>query len=108
MRGGDFVQALGQNACRKNKSINNCLRLSDANFKKEIAEIKNPLDKIDSINAYQYKFNFTDDDKLRYGVLAQNLKEQGLDDLVFEEENSGRLSVDYNNLVGLLSSTIFL
>jgi hypothetical protein len=79
---------------------------SDANFKKEIAEIKNPLDKIDSINAYQYKFNFTDDDKLRYGVLAQNLKEQGLDDLVFEEENSGRLSVDYNNLVGLLIGSV--
>ncbi len=79
---------------------------SDANFKKEIAEIENPLDKIDSINAYQYKFNFTDDDKLRYGVLAQNLKEQGLDDLVFEEENSGRLSVDYNNLVGLLIGSV--
>ena len=79
---------------------------SDANFKKEIAEIKNPLDKIDSINAYQYKFNFTDDDKLRYGVLAQNLKEQGLNDLVFEEENSGRLSVDYNNLVGLLIGSV--
>jgi len=79
---------------------------SDATLKKDITQIESPLDKIDAIDAYQYRFNFVENDKLRYGVLAQDLQNSGLEHLVSREEKTGRLSVDYNNLVGLLIGSV--
>lgn len=78
---------------------------SDATLKHDIEKIESPLDKIDSINAFQYRFNFVEDDKLRYGVMAQELEANGLGNLV-DQDSQGRKAVDYNNLVGLLIGSV--
>ncbi len=79
---------------------------SDASVKKDIQPIDNALKKINAIDAYEYRFNFIENDQLRYGVLAQDLKEAGLGNLVSEDHESGKLKVDYNNLVGLLIGSV--
>ena len=77
---------------------------SDALLKQDIQDIQNPLALLDSIDAVQYRFNFIENDHLRYGVLAQDLQANGLGHMV-SENNSG-LAVDYNNLVGLLIGAV--
>lgn len=78
---------------------------SDQNLKQDIEEIDSALNKLDSIHAFQYRFNFIEDDHLRYGVMAQELEANGLGHMVAEDEN-GNKRVDYNNLVGLLIGSV--
>lgn len=78
---------------------------SDRNLKQDIEIIQSPLEKLDSINAFQYRFNFIEDDHLRYGVMAQELEEAGMGHMVVEGAD-GRKRVDYNNLVGLLIGSV--
>ena len=77
---------------------------SDADLKTDIDFIDNPLSKVMAIDAVQYRYNFIENDHIRYGVLAQDLEENGLGDIV---TNSGEgRKVDYNNLVGLLIGAV--
>lgn len=78
---------------------------SDRNLKTEIAELVDPLEQLDGINAYSYKFNFIENDHLRYGVMAQELEENGLAHMV-STDPSGAKRVDYNNLVSLLIGSV--
>lgn len=78
---------------------------SDATLKQDIETISSPLEKLKSIDAVQYRFNFIEDDHLRYGVLAQQLEGAGFGDMVKVGHNGSR-QVDYNNLVGLLIGAV--
>jgi hypothetical protein len=77
---------------------------SDATLKTEIAPITGALDKLDMIDAVEYKFNFVENDRLHFGVLAQQLEESGLDFMV--NRNGSHLSVEYNSLTGLLLAAV--
>ena len=76
---------------------------SDARLKENIELIGDEaIDKLLSIKSVQY--NFINQDRLHYGVLAQDLQEHGLGSLVHEQ--GSHLSVDYNNLVGILVGSV--
>lgn len=77
---------------------------SDQTKKTEIETISSPLDKVSEIRAVQYKFNFIEDDHLRYGVIAQQLQSIGLGDIVTTDDEG--LKVDYNSLIGLLIGAV--
>jgi hypothetical protein len=90
--------------CGGNVSGVEFLTTSDATLKYDVEPIRKPLELLDLIDPVQYKLNFVDDKRVHYGVLAQDLQEQGLSDLV---RNSGtHLSVNYNDLVGILLGSV--
>ena len=62
-----------------------------------------PVGLIDAIKPVQFKWK--DGGKSSGGVIAQQLKEIGLDDFVHEAPN-GDLGVDYNALVGVLLAEV--
>ena len=78
---------------------------SDATLKRDIAPISGALDSISRITPVEYRFNFLDSDTLHYGVLAQDLEEKGLGDIVRHGKN-GKLAVEYNSLTGLLLAAV--
>jgi hypothetical protein len=78
---------------------------SDATLKCDIAPISGALDTISRITPVEYRFNFFENDTLHYGVLAQELEENGLGDIVRHGEN-GKLAVEYNSLTGLLLAAV--
>ena len=73
---------------------------SDKRVKTDISKIKDPLNKVCSINGYTYKRTDTDDDKTHTGVLAQEVMEV-LPEVVHGSEDT-TYSVAYGNMVGLL------
>lgn len=74
---------------------------SDRNAKEDIEEIQNGLQSLDSIIPKSYKLK--GEDTRRYGVIAQDLQENGLESLVQGED---KLSVDYNSLIGILLGSV--
>ncbi len=77
---------------------------SDKRVKTDISKIKDPLNKVCSINGYTYKRTDTDDDKTHTGVLAQEVMEV-LPEVVHGSEDT-TYSVAYGNMVGLLIEAI--
>lgn len=77
---------------------------SDATLKKDVSAIDDPLRKLKLVDPVQYKYNFDGDDRIHYGVLAQDLQEQGLGSMVHESE--GKLSVNYTDLLGILVASV--
>jgi len=80
------------------------LTTSDAELKKDVRTIQDPLRLLDLIDPIEYRLNFTNDDTLHYGVLAQDLQEQGLNNLV--KQTGDHLSVNYNDLIGILLGSV--
>lgn len=83
---------------------------SDARQKKEIEIIPDALGLIRDIDAVRYKFRHFDrkrqaDKNVHYGVLAQDLQAKGLGSMVTTAKN-GSLSVNYNDLVGILLKSV--
>jgi hypothetical protein len=78
---------------------------SDATLKANIQPIDNALDMLGAIRPVSYTFKGLERDGTRYGVLAQDLCAHGLGSIVHENPD-GKLSVDYNNLVGLLIGAV--
>jgi len=77
---------------------------SDKRVKTDISKIKDPLNKVCSINGYTYKRTDTDDDKTHTGLLAQEVMEV-LPEVVHGSEDT-TYSVAYGNMVGLLIEAI--
>ena len=74
---------------------------SDARLKKDITPISDPLATLEQIAGYRYYWKSEDrDDKLHYGLLAQQVQEV-LPQLV-SDDGSGTLSVNYIELIPLL------
>lgn len=88
--------------CNGTISTSEIACLSDAKFKKDITPIKNVNKIIDSLQPMQYKF--ISNDKLRYGLIAQEVKKKGLDNLIVEFED--HLSINYIDIIPLLLSSI--
>jgi len=80
------------------------IHFSDKRVKTDISKIKDPLNKVCSINGYTYKRTDTDDDKTHTGVLAQEVMEV-LPEVVHGSEDT-TYSVAYGNMVGLLIEAI--
>lgn len=73
---------------------------SDKRLKSGIELIDQNFDKI---NLYQFKFKNDESQKTKYGVIAQELEELGLTDLV-SENSDGIKSVDYISLlIGMIN-----
>ena len=77
---------------------------SDKRVKTDISKIKDPLNKVCSINGYTYKRTDTDDDKTHTGVLAQEVMTV-LPEVVHGSEDTN-YSVSYGNMVSLLIEAI--
>jgi hypothetical protein len=74
---------------------------SDATLKTNIAPLHDPLKKIKQIEGYRYNWKNKIDGPEIFGVLAQQLEEVGLQNLV-SQTNLGHKCVDYNQLIPLL------
>ncbi|MEZ4852283.1 MAG: tail fiber domain-containing protein, partial [Bacteroidia bacterium] len=72
---------------------------SDLRWKKDIEEINNPLEKIEALNGYYYKWKEGDDQNIQVGLIAQEV-EAVLPEIVSNDEN-GYKSVDYSKLSAL-------
>lgn len=83
-------------------SADSYLVTSDAALKSQIESLDSPLERLRGVNSYSYKLNGSE--RVRVGILAQELEENGLGDLV--EELSDHKAVDYNGLVGVLLGAI--
>lgn len=83
--------------------------VSDATLKYEIDSIHEPLGLLSRIDPVQYKFHkgydYNDDQNaIHYGVLAQDLQDQGLGSIV--NVKGKHLTVNYNDLVGILLASV--
>ena len=68
---------------------------SDRNLKKDIALINNDaIESVKNIDLKSYKFKDDETNRERYGVIAQELEEANLNNLVVEDSN-GKKGVDY-------------
>lgn len=83
-------------------SADTFLVTSDATLKHNIEDLSSPLQKIRAIEAKQYSLH--GEDKTRYGVMAQDLEENGLGHLVSQVDD--HKAVDYNGLIGVLLGAI--
>jgi hypothetical protein len=77
---------------------------SDAALKTDIAPITDALDKVSKINAVAFKFKFIENDCTHFGVLAQQLEDNGLECMV--KRGDKHLAVEYNSLTGLLLAAV--
>ena len=79
--------------------------LSDAKMKTNIQPLENSLEIVGKIKTYEYNWkNENMSKKKQFGVLAQQLEEIGLDNLVSENETNK--SVNYINMIGLLINSV--
>lgn len=70
---------------------------SDRNLKENIESIKaDALNKIGKIEEKSFNFKDDEDKRKTYGVIAQEVQEAGLDELVHQKED-GTLGVDYTS-----------
>lgn len=70
---------------------------SDRNLKEHIVDI--PEQDIDKVGFVSYKtYNFKGEDNKMYGIIAQDLQDVGLGELVYSKED-GTLAVDYTSLM---------
>ena len=77
----------------------NVIGLSDINFKKNIENIENPLDKIEKLRGVY--FNYIDnDEKRQIGMIAQEV-EKIIPEVVYVT-NEETKAIAYNNIIGLL------
>ncbi len=74
---------------------------SDATLKTNITPLHNPLQQIKKIEGYSYNWKHDEQGPEMFGVLAQQLEEAGLSNIVSESYN-GKKCVDYNQLIPLL------
>ena len=85
----------------KNNANGNIICSSDKNLKENIMDLKTEdtisVNKVESIKLKS--FSFKDEPNRRvYGVIAQDVQEAVLDDLVYTKED-GTLAVDYTSLL---------
>lgn len=83
-------------------SATNVNTLSDARLKYDFVEIESPLEVLNSLKAW--KFKFTDSHRESIGVVAQQLEEV-LPELVTSNPN-GDKTVAYNGIIGLLIEAV--
>lgn len=95
--GGDMT-AIG------NANANQFLTTSDVTMKRAICDIDDPLKKIGMIQSAEYQLKNDNSGRKIYGVLAQQLEEVGLGNIV--HEGSNHKTVDYNSIIGLLVAGI--
>ena len=74
---------------------------SDERLKKEIADEGSVLDKINDLNPSTYRF-IGGDGSLQHGFIAQEVREV-FPELVFVDQNSGHLGVDYLGFISILT-----
>jgi len=77
---------------------------SDSNLKENIEDLESPISKINRIRVVTYNLKNDEHKRKKYGVLAQNLIENGFQDFVYSEKD--QLSVDYNNFIALLIKSV--
>jgi len=77
----------------------NVIGLSDINFKKNIEEIENPLDKIEKLRGVYFNYK-NNDDKRQIGMIAQEVEEI-IPEVVYETDEKTK-AIAYNNIIGLL------
>ena len=68
-------------------------------MKHDIADVNaNEVAKVDTVQFKSFKFNNDETDRKVYGVIAQDVQNADLNELVHTDEN-GMLSVDYTSLL---------
>jgi hypothetical protein len=85
-----------------NMFANNFLTTSDILKKTDIKPLKNSIETIDKIGCYSYRMEHTQDRV--YGILAQELEEMGLGNLVYDVGEYK--SVAYGQIIALLINSI--
>tara|TARA_Y100000780_G_scaffold159130_1_gene144281 strand:+ start:175850 stop:181342 length:5493 start_codon:yes stop_codon:yes gene_type:complete len=79
---------------------------SDRRLKRDIASIEKPLEKVNQLNGVTYHWKDHLKDKHRQiGVIAQDVQEQ-FPEAVYENKETGFLSVNYSGLIGPLIESI--
>ena len=77
---------------------------SDRRVKDNIETIENPLEKVKELRGVSYTRNDIEDKSTKIGVIAQEV-EKVLPEVV-EQDNEGKYSVAYGNMVGLLIESV--
>lgn len=86
------------------------VQLSDRRYKKNIAPIKNSLNKVSQLNAVQYQFKTNEfkekafDDGTQVGFIAQEV--QHIYPEIVNEDKEGYLSISYTSLIPVLADAI--
>ena len=108
--GGVYTEKMYLNNAAGNLVVNGTNYPSDAQFKKQITTIQNPIEKIKAINGVEYYMRSDEfaskhfDDKLQVGLIAQEV-EKVLPQVVQTDEK-GYKAVDYAKVVPLLVEAI--
>lgn len=106
---------IGQSGTRVNTIYTvNALDVSDIRYKKEISQCGIGLDFVYGLNPISYKLTEVEDDRLRYGLIAQDVKELLLKfDLSYDDfcgihydEKTDRWDMDYKMFIGPIIKAI--
>jgi hypothetical protein len=83
----------------------NHISTSDIRLKMNIKPLEDPLELLEQINGYSYNWKSNLDTSVQYGVVAQELEEIGLGNLV-KMNKDGYKGVKYNNIIPFLIESI--
>ena len=86
------------------RATSDVIAYSDERVKDNIETIENPLDKIKELRGVSYNRNDIEDKSKKIGVIAQEV-EKILPEVV-EQDDEGKYSVAYGNMVGLLIESV--
>lgn len=80
------------------------ISLSDRRFKHDIEEVPNALQKVESLHPMQYKFNGDKSERTQIGLIAQEVKNSKMPEIVVEEKE--HLMVDYQSVISCLVGAV--
>jgi len=86
------------------RATGDIIAYSDARVKENVETIENALDKVTKLRGVSYTRNDIEDKSTKIGVIAQEILEVVPE--VVQQDDEGRYSVSYGNIVGLLIESI--
>jgi hypothetical protein len=86
------------------RATGDVIAYSDARVKENVETIENALDKVTKLRGVSYTRNDIEDKSTKIGVIAQEILEVVPE--VVQQDNEGKYSVSYGNIVGLLIESI--
>jgi hypothetical protein len=86
------------------RATGDVIAYSDARVKENVQTVENALSKVISLRGVTYNRNDVEDKSRKIGVIAQEVLEV-LPEVV-QQDNEGKYSVSYGNIVGLLIEAI--
>jgi hypothetical protein len=87
-------------------SVNGVQQSSDGRYKESVSTLPYGLDEVTALRPVIYRWKEQPDERLHYGLIAQEVREVLPEVVSGQESEDGRLSIDYGELVPVLVKAV--